>query len=47
MGAPLSPVVANFYMETLKKRAIEQAPPLKPSLYRRYVDDTLLVWQHG
>lgn len=42
MGSPLSPVVANLFMEEF-----ETSAPLKPSFYRRYVDDTLLVWPHG
>lgn len=46
MGLPLSPVLADFCMEAFKERAIEQ-DPLKSSLYRRYIDDTLLVCQHG
>jgi hypothetical protein len=30
MGSPLSPVIANFYMEDYKKVALESAP-LKPA----------------
>lgn len=30
------------------KKVLESAPlKLKPSLYKRYVDDNLLVWSHG
>jgi hypothetical protein len=30
MGSPVSPVIANFYMEDYEKAALESAPP-KPS----------------
>jgi hypothetical protein len=46
MGSPLSPVVANFFMEDFEKRAIEQATN-KPTCWFRYVDDTFVIWQHG
>jgi hypothetical protein len=46
MGSPLSPVVANFFMEDFEKRAIELATH-KPTCCFRYVDDTLVIWPHG
>jgi hypothetical protein len=46
MGSPLSPVVANFFMEDFKKGAIEQATH-KPTCWFRYVDDTFVIWPHG
>jgi hypothetical protein len=45
MGSPLPLVVANFFMEGFKKRAIEQATH-KPTCWFRYVD-TFVIWQHG
>ena len=39
MGSPLSPVVANLYMEAFEKSAIESFP-LKPKWWKRFVDDT-------
>lgn len=45
MGFPLSPVIAGFFMGAFEKQAIESAP-LKPSLCRRYVDDTLVIWTY-
>ena len=45
MGSPLSPVMANIYMEQFQKEVLETAP-LKPSLWLRYVDDTFVLWQH-
>ena len=46
MGSPLSPVVANFYMERFEQRAITSFP-LKPRCWFRYVDDTFVIWSHG
>ncbi|XP_062837651.1 uncharacterized protein LOC134299269 [Anolis carolinensis] len=46
MGSPLSPVVANFYMEYFEKQALETAPK-KPTVWFRYVDDTFTIWSHG
>lgn len=43
-GVP--PVVADFFMEAIEAKALGQAP-LQPLLYRWFVDDTLLIWQHG
>ena len=47
MGSPLSPVVANFYMEDFEMQAIKQATH-KPACWYRYVDDnTFVIWPHG
>ena len=46
MGSPLSPVVADIYMEWLEKKSIETYP-LKPKIWKRFVDDTYVVWPHG
>ena len=46
MGSPLSPVVANFFMEKLEQQALSTAS-YKPKVWFRYVDDTFVVWSHG
>ena len=44
MGSPVSPVVANLYMEFLEQQAITTAPiHCKPRLWKRCVDDILEI----
>ena len=45
MGSPLSPVLANIYMEYVEKMALGSTS-LKPSMWLRYVDDTFILWRH-
>ena len=42
MGSPISPIVANLYMEDLENKAIQSAQN-PPSFWRRFVDDTLTI----
>ena len=46
MGSPLSPVVANIYMEKFEAMAINSFPST-PSFWKRYVDDVLAKLSHG
>ncbi|KAF2901706.1 hypothetical protein ILUMI_04485, partial [Ignelater luminosus] len=46
MGSPLSPVIANLFMEDLKTPALQTASH-KPKLWLRCVDDTFVFWTHG
>ena len=46
MGSPLSPVMANLFMEEFEKKALAAAT-LKHGFWFRYVDDTLSSWSHG
>ena len=46
MGSPLSPVLANIFMEDFETKAIETYP-FKPTCWMRYVDDTFIIWPHG
>ena len=46
MGSPLTPVVANIFMENFKEKAINSFSH-KPEQWRRYVDITNLIWPNG
>ena len=46
MNSPLSPVIANLFMERFEKDVLDSSP-LKPTVWLRYVDDTFVIWPHG
>ena len=43
---PISPIVANFYMENFETRAISTSPH-PPLMWKRFVDDTCLIIKGG
>lgn len=45
MGSPLSSIITNLLMEYFETKAIESSP-LKPKLWKRYVDETYIIWPH-
>jgi len=45
MGASLSPTVANIFLNSFETDALEACPPdIKPLFYRRYLDDTFILF---
>jgi hypothetical protein len=46
MGSPLSPLIADFFMENFEETALDEAIH-KPLFWLRYVDDTFVIWPHG
>ena len=42
MGSPISPIVANLYMESFEMRAL-QSLPNPPSVWKRFIDDTFVI----
>ena len=46
MGTKLAPAYANIFMGKLEHNILSHAP-LKPSFYKRYIDDILIIWPHS
>ena len=45
MGFPLCPTLANVFMCNMEKKGLRDCPSeFKPDFYRRYVDDTFLLY---
>ena len=42
MGSPISPIVANLYMEIFETRAVSTSPH-PPLMWKRFVDDTCVI----
>ena len=45
MGSPLSPILANLFMEEFEQALTTFG--LTPKLWLRYVDDTFVLWPHS
>ena len=46
MGTRLAPAYANIFMSKLEE-AILSATPLKPTYYKRFIDDIFILWPHS
>ena len=46
MGSPLSPVIANIFMEHFEQSALANSVYV-PKIWKRYVDDIFAIWPHG
>jgi len=46
MGSPLSPIVANLFIENFKTKALATAQ-FRPQKWKRFDDDTCVIWSHG
>ena len=47
MGSPLAPVLANIFMRWFEEKAISEYTGPQPSFYRRYVDDSFLIFNQA
>jgi hypothetical protein len=45
MGSPLSPIVANLFMENFEQKSLSSAQK-QPNWWVRYVDDTNVILEH-
>ena len=46
MGSPLGPILANIFMSHLESTALHKFHGNKPIYYKRYVDDTFLIFSN-
>lgn len=46
MGSHLYPIIANLFQEYFESKALESSP-LKPKLWKIFVDDTFIIWPHA
>ena len=46
MGTKMAPSYANLFMANFEETFLEHQP-LQPYLYKRYIDDVLMIWTHG
>ena len=46
IGSPISPIVANLFMEDLETKALATAPS-PPTIWKRFMDDTFIIIQRS
>ena len=46
MGTALAPSYANIFIDKFETKALSEYP-LKPLLWKRFIDDIFMVWTHG
>lgn len=46
MGSPLSPIIANIFIEHFEQKALRSFP-YTPEEWKRFVDDIFAKWSHG
>ena len=46
MGTRMAPTYANLYMGYLENELLDKSP-LKPLVWKRYIDDIFFLWTHG
>ena len=48
MGTPMAPIFANIFMSRIETIIITHAPStLQPLLWKRFIDDIIIIWEHG
>ena len=45
MGAKFAPSLANLFMAHWEREAIDDQPPSQLRLWKRYIDDVLVIWE--
>ena len=46
MGSKLAPAYVNTFMGRLEKSILDTSP-LKPTYYKRFIDDIFMIWPHS
>ena len=46
MGMHLAPAYANIFMGNFEHNILSHAP-IKPSFYKHYINDIILLWPHS
>lgn len=46
MGTKMAPTYANIFMNSLERKFL-RTQTIKPTLYKRYIDDIIIIWDHS